>query len=65
MWMVSALRERSVDYVGLRSLPFLDTAGSVHAERSKQHGRRLPPLILEILTSTRRRRLAGFAVALT
>src|SRR5574342_389173 len=53
------------DYEGSRSLPFLDRCGSVHADRSKQQGRRLPLFIFEILTSTRRRRVAGFLVAFT
>jgi hypothetical protein len=43
-----------LDQVAPRSLPFLDTAGSVHDERSKQHGRRLPLAIFDRLTSTRR-----------
>ena len=46
-------------------MPFLDRSGSVQAERSKQHGLRLPLSILEILTSTRRWRVAEFLVAFT
>jgi len=68
MW--SLVRRRSPSaadphYEDSRSLPFLDSSGSVHAERSKQHGRRLPFLIFEMLTSTRRWRVAGFLVAAT
>src|ERR1700722_4643891 len=50
---------------GSKSLPFLDRAGSVHAERLKQQGRRFPLFIFEMLTSTRRLRVSGFFVALT
>jgi len=37
----------------------------VHEERLKQQGRLFPPLIFEMLTSTRRLRVSGFFVALT
>jgi hypothetical protein len=37
----------------------------VHAARLKQHGRRFPLCIFEMLTSTRRWRVSGFRVALT
>ena len=48
------LGERPVAYPLSASLPFFAKSGSVHAERLKQHGRRLPLLILEIETSTSR-----------
>ncbi len=51
--------------LGSRSLPPLDRSGSVHAERLKQQGRLFPLSIFEMLTSTRRRRVSGFFVALT
>lgn len=54
-----------LDYDVWNSLPFLDRSGSVHAERSKQQGRRLPLFILEMLTSTRRWRVTALFVALT
>lgn len=50
---------------GPTSFPFFERSGSVHAERSKQQGRRLPPSIFEIVTATRRSRVAGFPVAFT
>ena len=46
-----------------RSFPLRLTRGSVQADRSKQHGRRLPLSSLLMPTSTRRCRVAGFAVA--
>src|SRR6202047_4375262 len=47
------------------SLPFFDRFGSVHPARFKQQGRRFPLFIFEMLTSTRRLRVAAFGVALT
>jgi hypothetical protein len=49
----------------LGRLPFFERSGSVHAERSKQQGLRLPLFIFEIVTSTRRLRVSGFLVAFT
>jgi hypothetical protein len=46
------------------SLPLFESSGSVQAERLKQQGRRLPVLIFEMLTATRRSRVNGFSVAL-
>src|SRR5690606_37608404 len=46
------------------SLPLFESSGSVQDARLKQQGRRFPPCILEMLTSTRRLRVAGFLVAL-
>jgi hypothetical protein len=37
----------------------------VHEARSKQQGRRFPPSIFEMLTSTRRCRVCGLRVACT
>ena len=48
------LRSASGPYDTSRSLPLLERFGSVHDDRSKQHGRRLPLSIFEMLTSTRR-----------
>ena len=53
------------DYARSRSLPFLDSWGSVQAERLKQQGLRLPLFIFEMVTSTRRWRVSGLLVALT
>lgn len=47
------------------SFPFFERSGAVQAERSKQQGRRLPLFIFEIVTATRRSRVAGFLVAFT
>ena len=60
-----AHRIRRVDHRGLISLPFFERSGSVHAARLKQHGRRFPLCILEMLTSMRRWRVSGFRVAFT
>src|SRR5689334_24218815 len=54
-----------VDHRGLISFPFFERSGSVHAARLKQHGRRFPLCIFEMLTSTRRWRVPGFRVAFT
>jgi hypothetical protein len=54
-----------VDHRGSISLPFFERSGSVHAARLKQHGRRFPLCIFEMLTSTRRWRVPGFRVAFT
>jgi hypothetical protein len=55
----------TTNHAGSMSLPLFDRFGSVHAARLKQHGRRFPLFIFEILTSTRRLRVSGFWVALT
>jgi hypothetical protein len=54
-----------VGYAGSRSLPLRASRGSVQAERSKQHGLRLPLFIFDRLTSTRRLRVSGLLVAFT
>src|SRR5947209_19123686 len=54
----------TIPATGSTSLPFFDRSGSVHAARLKQQGRRFPPAIFDILTSTRRVRVSGFLVAL-
>ena len=56
---------RQADHRGLISFPFFERSGSVHAARLKQHGRRFPLCIFEMLTSTRRWRVPGFRVAFT
>jgi len=57
--------ERRKDQSGSRSLPLRERSGSVHPARLKQHGRRLPCCIFEMVTSTRRLRVSGFRVSLT
>jgi hypothetical protein len=59
----SGRSRRHVPYTSSISLPFFDKAGSVHAARSKQQGRRLPDRSFEMLTSTRRLRVSRFLVA--
>jgi hypothetical protein len=60
-----AILAESFDYAGSRSLPFLASCGSVHAERLKQHGLRFPLFIFEMLTSIRRLRVSALLVAFT
>src|SRR6185503_16668910 len=55
---------RDEPYTASTSLPFFERSGSVHAARSKKHGRRFPDRSLEMPTSTRRLRVSGFVVAL-
>jgi len=44
-----------VDHRGLISFPFFERSGSVHAARLKQHGRRFPLRIFEVLRRAMRR----------
>ena len=61
----NAILAESFDYASSRSLPFLASCGSVHAERLKQQGLRFPLFIFEMLTSIRRLRVSGLLVAFT
>jgi hypothetical protein len=55
----------TANYRAPRNLLFLDSAGQCMRKGQKLYGRRLAVAHLEILTSIRRWRVAGFAVALT
>jgi hypothetical protein len=59
------LQRNTTSHADSISLLFFDRFGSVHPARLKQHGRRFPLFIFEMLTSTRRLRVSGFGVALT
>jgi hypothetical protein len=59
-------RPETGNYRAPRNLLFLDIAGSVHCGKVKScTAAAWPLLILEVLTSTRRSRVAEFAVRLT